>query len=442
MDKNGEPSVTDLQMFIIKQDKSLFKNKLYWTNKIHEVANRLGFKLDENSTTQFVDFANKVIHLQAGSAKQTIMSLCDICATLCPEDTKTELIKYCLDHGYLSNIPADQHKNFKESISNGKYSFVFQVYKGLKETTDKACSALIYDMLEDSDFYNQQPWYKKVIQFVRNILNVFSKNRSEIKKLTTELYQDVLNRSSVWFNTVIEDGQEKKPLSVEQIKNAGLYDTYSIFVKHGAALDGSSCIRAQGALYRAIEESFHDLDFVMPYGDELKEIKTYLDNLDANIDYIFEHSAQYTQRGEFKRVIDNFRKQANENIWNLFKKSSVYKDLVNNNADVNFIRCFKTAELGVCLTIEVNGEPVDLFLSDSVNAKTINGVTVSHYSHALAAKVVMGRNKDVRDIINFRENASNSKLESRGGFVIDSPSTAIDLLIQGGLFRVYENQLN
>jgi len=102
-----------------------------------------------------------------------------------------------------------------------------------------------------------------------------------------------------------------------------------------------------------------------------------------------------------KIVYNDLRKNMLENCNTIFKSSDLYKKLSPYYKELKVKYAIKTKKLGLLVTLELDGNPVDIFYAKHVIGYTINGIKVTDFSNAFAAKLVMGRDKDIRDIINF-----------------------------------------
>lgn len=339
---------------------------------IIEFANRLGFELKNVEDSEvFVDFTNKVITLQDFNSKEFNEIKAEVAMTLMPSDLKKEIIKA----GKLEDL--------------GPHTRYEKVRKDLLDALN-----------------NQKNWinedktlFEKIKKFISDLINKILKNQQYYESLIQKAAQDISDENSTWYRTVIQEGFDQKSLNIQSLRQSPQYNIYKVLTGLGAALDGSAAVRMQGTLYRAGEEDFHDLDFSKPYDpfswDVVQELEGFYLNYRNNTNYF----------KNLDRVIyKDLREYMLQNVNEHFKDSLIYKKLSKYYTDIKVVHAAKTELLGLFVTIRADGTPVDIFYpGKTVKMHKINGIQVVDFSVPFAAKLVMGRDKDIRDIINFHK---------------------------------------
>jgi hypothetical protein len=98
-----------------------------------------------------------------------------------------------------------------------------------------------------------------------------------------------------------------------------------------------------------------------------------------------------------------------DNCTEHLKRSPIYKELSKHYSEIRVKHAAKTKQLGLFVTLEVDGNPVDIFYYKTIKTHVIHGIKVVDFSTPFAAKLIMRRDKDIRDIINFHKfNSDNS----------------------------------
>ena len=244
----------------------------------------------------------------------------------------------------------------------------------------------------------EKSWFDKIMKKLAEFIGRIVHNRMTYFAAIDNLAESIAKNHDGYFDTLIKEGFEQKNITLEDIHSTPIGKVYDILTsdKFGGTLGGSAAIRLQGTLYRAVEEDFHDLDFIMPYSkfswNIHEAIGRFYDNKNKNQSVMGWVEAS-------KQAKEQLLKEADV----IFKRSDLFKEMSKNFDKVNLKNVFYTPKNGICFTFEVDGFPVDLFFSKDVKPIVINGIKVSHFSISFAAKVIMARPKDMRDIINFRK---------------------------------------
>ena len=346
-------------------------------NDIIEFCKRLGFEIHVDKTADLmIDFANKIITLQDFDKESFDEIQSIIASVLMPTDLKQQIKEVAL-----------------------KYN---------KEYTDNDLQKDILDALNNKDNWLQKEpdLLHKILQFISNIFNKIFKNQEYYETLIQKSAKEIADKNSEWYRTVIQEGFQQKELDIDKLKQSSQYNIYKVLTDLGASLDGSAAVRAQGTLYRKGEEDFHDLDFSKPFDDFSWDVKVELDEFFNNYKIATDN---FTAKD--KIIYKDLRKQMLDNCTEHLKRSKIYKELSKYYSDIYVKHASKSKKLGLLITLSVDGNPVDIFYDKNVKQYTINGIKVTDFSVAFAAKLVMGRDKDIRDIINFHKFNQNNNYD-------------------------------
>ena len=339
------------------------------TNAVMEFCDRLGFQITKQEDAQvFVDFASKVITVSDFNSKEFKELQSKIAAILMPASLREEIQK-----------------------TGEKYG----------RTTDKDIQEDILKALnnEESWISEDKTLFQKILSFISDIINKITKNQEYYEQLIQKAAKEVSDKNSSWYRQVVQDGFEQKNLDITKLKASPLYHVYEALTKLGAGLDGSAAIRTQGTLYRKGEEDFHDLDFSKPYDDFSWDVHVELEEFFNNY-----KTATNDFQNKDKIVYKDLRQQMLDNCTEHLKRSPIYRELSKHYSEIRVKHAAKTKQLGLFVTLEVDGNPVDIFYpGKTVKTHNINGIKVVDFSVPFAAKLVMRRDKDIRDIINFHK---------------------------------------
>lgn len=273
-------------------------------------------------------------------------------------------------------------------------------------TTDKDIQEDILKALnnEESWISEDKTLFQKILSFISDVINKITKNQEYYEQLIQKAAKEVSDKNSSWYRRVVQDGFEQKNLDIAKLKASPLYHVYEVLTKLGAGLDGSAAIRTQGTLYRKGEEDFHDLDFSKPYDDFSWDVHVELEEFFNNY-----KTATNDFQNKDKIVYKDLRQQMLDNCTEHLKRSPIYRELSKHYSEIRVKHAAKTKQLGLLVTLEVDGNPVDIFYpGKTVKTHNINGIKVVDFSVPFAAKLVMRRDKDIRDIINFHKFNSGS----------------------------------
>lgn len=358
-------------------------------SQVAEFCGRLGFDLKHSDADTVVDFANKLINIHNFTPEEFNKIKAEVASVLMPSDLKNKLL------AILGKNP----KNFKDSS------------EGTKIISDAIFEAL---QNKNAELRKHEDIFHKILDFIKNIIDSFLQNQSYFEHIIQNIAEDVNNSNSEWYRTVIQDGFQQKQLDIDKLQKSPLYDVYQTLTSLGASLDGSAAVRAQGTLYRSGEEDFHDLDFTKPYDsfsyDVYVELNEFFDNY---------KTATNNFQNLDKYIYKDLREHMLENVEQHLRNSDIYKELSKHYSNITIKHAAKTKELGLFVTILVDGNPIDIFYTKNVKSHNIAGIKVTDFSVPFAAKLVMRRDKDIRDIINFHKNKEQQNNSSSEEYITE-----------------------
>ena len=338
-------------------------------DSILQFCDRLGFKLQtEEDAKLFVDFTSKVITMSDFNDEEFNRLKSKIAVVLMPAKQKSKIQKVG------DKLGRGSEEAIEEDIFNalqGQDNWISQ---------DKSIIEIILDLIS-------------------NIIDKVLKNQEYYERLIQDSAKEIANDNSKWYRQVVQEGFEQKNLDINKLKSSPLYNVYDVLTKLGAGLDGSAAIRTQGTLFRKNEEDFHDLDFSKPFDDFSWDVHEELNEFFNNYKIATDNF-----RNKDKIVYKDLRQQMLDNCTEHLRRSPIYRELSKHYKDITVKHAAKTKQLGLFVTLLVDGNPVDIFYpGKSIKTHDINGITVVDFSIPFAAKLVMHRDKDIRDIINFHQ---------------------------------------
>lgn len=349
-------------------------------NIFMDFMDRIAFDIEskEDLTKPVIDVANKLFQIGEVNDEVLTKSMAELGWALLDKYTQREIVKH---YGKAKLLGGDITDNII-------YDLQQSIKKGVATNFEKS-------------------WFNKIIKKLAEFIGRIVNNRITYFAAIDNLAESIAKNHDGYFDKLIQKGFEQKNITLEDIHSTPIGKVYDILTsdKFGGTLGGSAAIRLQGTLYRAVEEDFHDLDFIMPYSkfswNIHEAIGRFYDNKRANQSVMGWVEAS-------KQAKEQLLKEADV----IFKRSDLFKEMSKNFDKVNLKNVFYTPKNGICFTFEVDGFPVDLFFSKDVKPIIINGIKVSHFSVSFAAKVIMARPKDMRDIINFRRFNNREQYDS------------------------------
>lgn len=358
-------------------------------SQVAEFCGRLGFDLKHSDANTVVDFANKLINIHNFTPEEFNKIKAEVASVLMPSDLKNKLL------AILGKNP----KNFKDSS------------EGTKIISDAILEAL---QNKNAELRKHEDIFHKILDFIKNIIDSFLQNQSYFEHIIQNIAEDVNDSNSEWYRTVIQDGFQQKQLDIDKLQKSPLYNVYQTLTSLGASLDGSAAVRAQGTLYRSGEEDFHDLDFTKPYDSFSYDVYVELNEFFNNY-----KTATNDFQNLDKYIYKDLREHMLENVEQHLRNSDIYKELSKHYSNITIKHAAKTKELGLFVTILVDGNPVDIFYAKNVKSYNISGIKVTDFSVPFAAKLIMRRDKDIRDIINFHKNKEQQNNSSSEEYITE-----------------------
>ena len=185
--------------------------------------------------------------------------------------------------------------------------------------------------------------------------------------------------------------------SIEFAKNI-----IEFFQKNGMILTGSLALRKAGTMYRSVKEDLHDLDFTLELSEFRKQLGYTINNkldiaekLQQNID-----------------VTEEFQKE--------IKKTDFYKNIKDKFPTFKVLNIFNGLQKGdITLWCSIDDKySIDVFVitKRQTNLST-EEKSFQNWIDIFKAKLRMGRDKDIRDFVNYTPfNKNVGKIASEAGF--------------------------
>lgn len=331
-------------------------------------------KLDPSLIKPVIDVANKVFMIGEVNDATIAQSMAELGWALLDKYTQREIVKQYGKRVLLGGDVTDS------------------IIHDLKTSIEKGVA---------TNF--EQSWFDKILSKLAEFIGKIYKNKFSYFNAIDNLAKSIAKNYDGYYDKLIQEGFEQKNITLEDIHSTEVGKVYDLLTseKYGGTLGGSAAIRLQGTLYRQILEDFHDLDFTMPFSKFSFDLRTaisrFYDNIRMNKDIMGWKDASVNAREQLLKEVDV-----------IFKRSELFEDLSKIYDEVALKNIFYTPGNGMCFTFTVDGFPVDLFFSKDVKPLIIEGIKVSHFSVSFAAKTLMRRPKDMRDIINFKKFKQNS----------------------------------
>lgn len=370
LDENGEPVLKYATRQYIRDINQNVREQIV------EFCDRLGFQIQQSDADTFIDFASKIINISDFDSYEFDKVKAKIATVLMPTKLNEKI------------------------RSVGKKNSVGRIKGFTEKEVDAEIERDILDAIREQKNYitEDKSLYREIIDFIKQLIDKFLKNQNYYERLIYQAAQDISDINSSYYRTVIQKGFEQKNLSLDTLKRSPLYNIYEVLTNLGASLDGSAAVRAQGTLYRKDEENFHDMDFTKPYDSFSWDVYNELQDFFTNYKVATNNFANRD-----KNIYRDLRQHMLENCEEHLKESEIYKELSKHYKEIHVKHAAKTSQLGLFVTLLVDGNPIDIFYNRNVEQHEINGIKVTDFSVAFAAKLVMRRDKDIRDIINFHK---------------------------------------
>ena len=276
--------------------------------------------------------------------------------------------------------------------------------------------------------------------FVQKVLNSSRLSSEETTDLLNDVANDILNKNYDKFSAALSP-EVRKVNYEETINKVPEAKEITEFIQSlGGLLTGSLSIRKQGDLYRNFEtESLHDLDFSIPTDVVNEEIK---DALEIELPTNFFSLDEEQQDEAFKEA----KTKAMKEIMDKLEEFSTIKKIKQRYPQAEVTNAFGGLKPGeYTVTLDINGMDVDLFFVNETS-KELGEAGFQSWEAILKAKILMGRQKDLTDFINFipfsladPEKAGTTEGYRHFSFPARSSQTASDKQ-QRAVNRAYEKQ--
>lgn len=364
IDNQGTFSTQDNNIYLADSSTQLgysYINNNPFKTKFLEFANRLNYTItNDEGLGNFVETASKIINLTDTSNLSYATAMANVIYDLMPNDLKNSLHSFAIKKGY----------------SNEKESIISDIIETIQDKNNKRNSSL----------------FKKVWEFVSNFIEKIFLNRNHYYNLISDITDEMLNSNSEFYKTVIQKNYELKNLTKEDINNLPEGKIINIFMKHGFAIGGSAGLRIKGTLYRPVNEDFHDLDFAANYDSTTWKYRSILDNNWKKF------------RNREINSISEMRSKNFKEIQEVFEKTVLYKDLEKISSTKPTITNAGTSSQlkQMIISFDFDGLNIDIFYKNGMKIENVNDILVTDPKYALSFKLNVARDKDIRDLINFK----------------------------------------
>lgn len=379
-----------------------------YLERFRDFLDRLNITVEDSTTGQnILDLSRKIIYLADTDDRSLALLQARIAYQLLDQDTRNKL-----DNQFLHSR---SNQRYVKRKGIGRYSLV-ENERIINDIADAILG-------RQNEISKDKSLWQKIKNILFDLLSKIIKHRTIYQNTVERIAQEVTNRYSPYFNLMINENTEIKQLNVDLLKSSEHYPVYQVMIDSGASLAGSAGIRLQGTLYRKGEETFHDLDFTKNYDSFSWKVRVY--NGELWQDYYKYIREEYNipdsvQRIDSKKVPKRIRRDAYRyakqimlgKVREAFKNTNMYRQLSNTYKVIDIKNAFISNTTGMCVTYTVDGFPVDIFYTDYHDMYNINGVVIDDFSVAFKAKLIMKRDKDLRDIINFKSYAIQKYNES------------------------------
>lgn len=179
-------------------------------------------------------------------------------------------------------------EKYKKELANKK-GFIEDKAKWKNLIRDK----IIIDYLSETivEYYNNpsefeeiqsKKWTKEDFTFISKLLRAIKKllaelgiiengSKEKLNNTAKNIAHDILNREYKIYNYKLDETQIRKTYSETIEKDQFAKALVEFAQNNGLVLTGSLALRRAGTVYRTMEESLHDIDFVVPYELNTKE---------------------------------------------------------------------------------------------------------------------------------------------------------------------------
>ena len=364
IDNQGTFSTQDNNIYLADSANRLdtpYDDTTPFKSKFLEFTNRLNYTITNDETlANFVETASKTINLTDTSNLSYATAMANVIYDIMPNDLKTILHSFAIKKGY----------------SNEKESIISDIIDTIQNKYNKRNDSL----------------FKRVWDFITKFIESILLNRDYYNNLISDIVDEITDPDSDFYRTVIKPGYELKTLTKEDIDNLPEGKIINVFMKHGFAIGGSAGLRVKGELYRSVDEDFHDLDFAAGYDYTTLKYRRILDNNWKKF------------RDREITTISEMRSKNFEEIQKIFENTKLFKDLekISSNKPVITNAGTNSRLKQMIISFDFDGLNIDIFYKDNMKIEDIDGVLVADPKYAMNFKLEVARDKDIRDLINFR----------------------------------------
>jgi len=157
--------------------------------------------------------------------------------------------------------------------------------------------------------------WEKFIRAIKKLLQNFSaieqENKNKLKNIGLSIADEVLNRNYEYFNYTKADEQIRKYYNQTIESDEFAKNIVQSSQDIGLILTGSLALRKSGTVYRTIEESLHDIDFVVPFDlnnseQNRKAVTKIISYQGVDVELANEMAMRYVQEMTwFKQFVNN-----------------------------------------------------------------------------------------------------------------------------------------
>lgn len=177
---------------------------------------------------------------------------------------------------------ADRFEHHKKIIQN-KYGYIKEKGDWLQKVRDNVILDFLKESIEEQ-YYNPQKFEKsldtkwtkedftlwnkilKAIEdFLSNFSSKFKKNEGSLKEIGRAIADEVLNRNYEYYNYNLKEDQIIKYYKETIESDVFAKQLVEFGQSIGMILTGSLALRRAGEVYRTVNETLHDIDWVVPF---------------------------------------------------------------------------------------------------------------------------------------------------------------------------------
>lgn len=236
-------------------------------------------------------------------------------------------LKYLISKWDKYNERFEHHKQ----TVNKNYGFI----KDVKEWRQKVSDLVILDFLKENienHYFNPQAFtrvldskwtsedftiWQKFMNWIENLLSSFSssykKKQQILNNIGISIADEVLNQNYTYFNYPLKKEQVQKYYKETIETDDYAKELVEFGQSIGLVLTGSLALRKAGSVYRTLDETIHDVDFVVPFEKLLNQPqlfekvvknrlfekeafeKEFMENIFPNLSWLKEFKTKYPE---------------------------------------------------------------------------------------------------------------------------------------------------